>query len=89
MLHWSPQVHRMCLPVHSNLRSTLNSTIHQPRLNVLTPTIIFPYASETVNSLVTRAGFMSINLPPVNFEMLYAQRMQAQAQQNQQQEENK
>jgi preprotein translocase subunit SecB len=58
-------------------------------LNVLTPTIIFPYASETVNSLVTRAGFMSINLPPVNFEMLYAQRMQAQAQQNQQQEENK
>ena len=55
-------------------------------LNVLTPTIIFPYASETVNNLITRAGFLGITIPPVNFELLYAQRL-AQAQQNKQ--ENK
>ena len=44
-------------------------------LNVLTPTIIFPYASETVNNLITRAGFLGITIPPVNFALLYAQRL--------------
>lgn len=44
-------------------------------LNVLTPTIIFPYAAETVSSIITRGGFPAISLPPVNFEMLYAQKL--------------
>ena len=40
------------------------------------PTTIFPYARETVASLINRAGFPPINLAPVSFEALYMQQMQ-------------
>lgn len=42
--------------------------------NGLCPTIVFPYASEAINSLVVKAGFPPVVLPPINFEALYAQR---------------
>lgn len=42
-------------------------------LNVHCPTILFPYAREAVDSLLTRGGFPPLLLPPVNFEGLYRQ----------------
>ncbi|MFL0804100.1 MAG: protein-export chaperone SecB [Agarilytica sp.] len=36
------------------------------------PSILFPYARETVDSLAVRGGFQPLMLPPVNFEGLYA-----------------
>ena len=40
------------------------------------PTTIFPYARETVSNLINRAGFVPINLAPVNFEALFMQQQQ-------------
>ncbi len=42
------------------------------------PTTLFPYARETISNLVNRAGFPPINLAPISFEALYAQRLQEQ-----------
>ena len=42
------------------------------------PTTLFPYAREAVSSLINRAGFVPINLAPVNFEALFMQQMQQQ-----------
>jgi len=47
------------------------------------PTTLFPYARETVASLVNRGSFPQFNLSPVNFEALFAsyvQQRQAEAQ---------
>lgn len=44
------------------------------------PSVLFPYARETLSSLVTRAGFPDLQLAPINFDALYAQSLQAQAQ---------
>lgn len=43
------------------------------------PTTLFPYARETVASLVNRGSFPQFNLTPVNFEGLYASYVQQQA----------
>lgn len=40
------------------------------------PTILFPYARETIDTLIIKAGFPPIMLAPVNFDMLYAQRLE-------------
>lgn len=40
------------------------------------PTTLFPYARETVASLVNRGSFPQFNLAPVNFEGLYASYLQ-------------
>ena len=47
---------------------------------VTCPNILFPYARQTVSDLVTRAGFPPVLLNPINFEALYAQQKQQQAQ---------
>lgn len=53
-----------------------------PILGIAAPNILFPYARETVSDVVTRAGFPPVVLAPVNFEVLYQQRLDAlQAQQ--------
>jgi preprotein translocase subunit SecB len=49
-------------------------------LGIGCPTTLFPYARETISSLVNRAGFPPINLAPISFEALYAQRLQQQQQ---------
>jgi preprotein translocase subunit SecB len=50
-------------------------------LGIGCPTSIFPYARETISSMVNRAGFPPINLAPISFEQLYQQQAaQAQAQ---------
>lgn len=45
------------------------------------PNILFPYAREAVSDLVTRGGFPQMLLNPINFDALYEQHMQQQAQQ--------
>jgi preprotein translocase subunit SecB len=47
-------------------------------LNSYCPNILFPYARETVSSIVTRGGFQALWLSPLNFDALYAQRLQQQ-----------
>ena len=37
------------------------------------PNILFPYARETISSLVARGTFPAFNLQPVNFDALFAQ----------------
>lgn len=49
-----------------------------PVLGIACPNILFPYARETVASTINRAGFPAVNLAPVNFEAIYAQRVQEQ-----------
>ncbi|MDR2614483.1 MAG: protein-export chaperone SecB [Candidatus Accumulibacter sp.] len=54
-----------------------------PLLAIACPNILFPYTREAVSDAVSRAGFAPVVLQPVNFEALYAARLQ------QQQEEEK
>lgn len=51
-------------------------------LGAFCPNILFPYAREAVDNMVTKASFPPLMLAPVNFDALYAQQlaqMQAQA----------
>ena len=52
----------------------------QPVIAIHCPTILFPYARETIASATARAGYPPMHLAPINFEMLYQQQL-AQAQQ--------
>lgn len=52
-------------------------------LGAFCPSILFPYARETVDSFTTRASFPPLMLAPVNFDALYAQQLQQRAQQQQ------
>lgn len=49
-----------------------------PLLGIACPTVLFPYARETVSDLVTRGGFPPLLLSPISFEQLYLQRLQQQ-----------
>jgi preprotein translocase subunit SecB len=44
-------------------------------LGAFCPNILFPYARETLDSLVTRGSFPALMLAPVNFDALYAQEL--------------
>ena len=48
-------------------------------MSITCPTILFPYAREVVSDVVSRAGFPPVVLSPINFEALYAQQKQQQA----------
>ncbi|WP_018151971.1 protein-export chaperone SecB [Leeia oryzae] len=45
-------------------------------IGIACPTILFPYVREVISDVVNRAGFPPVILSPVNFEALFAQRMQ-------------
>ena len=45
-------------------------------MNTMCPGTLFPYARQTISSLIADGGFPPLTLQPVNFEHLYAQRMQ-------------
>jgi preprotein translocase subunit SecB len=45
-------------------------------LGAFCPNILFPYARETLDSLVVRGSFPALMLAPVNFDALYAQEFQ-------------
>ena len=46
-----------------------------PVLGMVCPNVLFPYARETISDIVNRAGFPPVLLAPVNFEVLYQQRL--------------
>ncbi len=48
-------------------------------MSITCPNILFPYAREVVSDVVSRAGFPPVVLSPINFEALYAQQKQQQA----------
>ena len=50
-------------------------------MQISCPNILFPYAREAVSELIGRAGYQPVYLAPVNFEMLYQQQREQQAQQ--------
>jgi len=50
-------------------------------VGITCPNILFPYARESVSDLVVRAGFQPVLLNPINFEALFAQQKQQQAEQ--------
>jgi preprotein translocase subunit SecB len=50
-------------------------------LAITCPNILFPYAREAVSDMVTKSGFQPVLLNPINFENLYLQQKQQQAQQ--------
>lgn len=45
--------------------------------HVYCPSVLFAYAREAVSNALYRAGFPNLFLSPVNFEMIYQERMQA------------
>ena len=45
-------------------------------LGAFCPNLLFPYARETLDSLVVRGSFPALLLAPVNFNALYAQELQ-------------
>lgn len=53
----------------------------EPLLSIACPNILFPYVREVVSESVTRAGFAPVVLQPVNFEAMYAARMQQEQEQ--------
>jgi len=42
------------------------------------PNILFPYAREAISDLVAKGGFPQMLLGPVNFDAMYAERLQQQ-----------
>jgi len=48
-------------------------------LGAYCPNVLFPYARELVASLVSRGTFPQLNLAPVNFDAMFQQYMQKQA----------
>ncbi len=48
-------------------------------LGAFCPSILFPYAREAIDNLVNKGSFPALMLSPVNFDALYAQQMQKQA----------
>ena len=47
----------------------------QPVLAIHCPTVLFPYARETIADATMRAGFPPVHLAPINFEVLYQQQL--------------
>lgn len=47
-------------------------------INVMCPNVLFPYARTQVGTLIAAGGFIAPPLQPINFEAIYAQRVQQQ-----------
>lgn len=58
-----------------NIEGLEGPQLHQT-LGAFCPSLLFPYAREAVDSLVTKGSFPALMLAPVNFEAIYAQSMQ-------------
>lgn len=48
-------------------------------LATVCPSILYPYARETIDSLVVKGSFPALMLSPINFDALYAQKKQQEA----------
>ena len=45
-------------------------------LGAYCPNVLFPYAREVIASLVSKGSFPELHLSPINFDALYARRLQ-------------
>ncbi|MBT8077688.1 MAG: protein-export chaperone SecB, partial [Gammaproteobacteria bacterium] len=45
----------------------------EPIIGSFCPSILYPYARETIASIVAKGGFPEFILQPINFDALYAQ----------------
>lgn len=54
----------------------LNEQALHAALNTLCPHTLFPYARRLITDLVADGGFPPLVLQPLNFDQIYAQRMQ-------------
>lgn len=52
----------------------------EPILAVMCPNILFPYLREVVSNVAVHGGFAPVLLNPINFDALYQQQKQQQAQ---------
>jgi preprotein translocase subunit SecB len=50
-------------------------------LNSYCPNMLFPFAREVISDIVTKGSFPQMLLTPINFDALYAQHLQQQAEQ--------
>jgi preprotein translocase subunit SecB len=66
------------------LISGFNEKAAHAVINTMCPTTLFPYARQVIASLVAEGGFPPLVLQPVNFDALYAQRMQQMAEEQKQ-----
>lgn len=53
-------------------------------MNTMCPNTLFPYARQLISTLVAEGGFPPLVLQPVNFDQMYAQRMQQMMEEQQQ-----
>jgi preprotein translocase subunit SecB len=58
------------------LVSGFNEQVKHMVMNTLCPNTLFPYARRAISAMVSEGGFPPLVLQPVNFEQLYAKRMQ-------------
>lgn len=56
--------------------SGLNEKATHAAVNTLCPHTLFPYARRAITDLVADGGFPPLVLQPINFDQIYAQRMQ-------------
>ena len=52
---------------------TTDEEMRRQMLGVACPNVLFPYARETVDTLIVKGTFPPFMLAPVNFEVLYAE----------------
>jgi preprotein translocase subunit SecB len=69
----------VCVAGVFNMQHFTDQALHQT-LGVYCPNVLFPYVRQQVSDMVMAGGFQPLMLQPVNFEQLYAQQMQQQAQ---------
>ncbi len=60
--------------------------LHQV-LGSLCPSILFPYARETIDSMVVKGGFPAVMLAPINFDVFYQQALERARQPQQEKEQ--
>ncbi len=53
----------------------MDDGIRQQALAVTCPNILFPYAREAIDALVTKGAFPAVMLAPISFEALFAEAM--------------
>jgi preprotein translocase subunit SecB len=56
--------------------SGLNEQATHAAINTLCPHTLFPYARRAITDMVADGGFPPLVLQPLNFDQIYAQRMQ-------------
>jgi preprotein translocase subunit SecB len=54
----------------------LNEQSQHAAINTLCPHTLFPYARRVITDLVAEGGFPPLVLQPINFDQIYAQRLQ-------------